>query len=399
MAPPKSIRGMQELTGRMAALNRFISRSADKGLPFFKVLRQGKGFQWTNECQRAFDDLKKYLAVSPLLIKPCDGDTLYLYLAVSDEAVSAVLTVEREREHKPVYYMSKVLQGAELRYTKLEKLALAVIVAGRKLRPYFLSHQVIALTNHPLKRILSSPETSGRMTKWAVELSEYEIEYQPWPTIKAQILADFIVEMETMETESSTPTWMVHVDGSSTSGGSGAGVLLESPQGDQFQYTIRFRFPATNNEAEYEALIIGVKLALAAGARRLVAHSDSQLVVNQVRGDYEAKEVKMKGYLTRINELLTCLENLEVKQIPRTENDIADRLAKLGSSITIIDSRNITLLTYDQDEADVEGLDILCAHQDEPSCRDEITNYLLNGGIPQDPSEARKLIGELPDSP
>ncbi|XP_073152672.1 uncharacterized protein [Henckelia pumila] len=234
MAPLKSIKGMQELAGRMAALNRFISRSADRGLPFFKVLRQGKGFRWTEECQHAFEDLKKYLVASPLLVKLRDGDTLLLYLAISTKSISAVLTVDREREHKPMYYISKVMQGAELRYTNIEKLALALVVAGRKLRPYFLSHQVVALTNHPLKRILSSPEASGRMTKWAIELSEYEIEYQPRPAIKAQVLADFIVEMETNGAGVSAPTWTIHVDGSSTSGGSGAGVLVESPQGDQF---------------------------------------------------------------------------------------------------------------------------------------------------------------------
>lgn len=115
MAPPKSTKGMQELAGRMAALNRFISRSADKGLPFFKVLRQGKSFTWSEECQQAFNNLKKYLSTPPLLVKPREGDTLLLYLAVSPEAVSAVLTVEREREHRPIYYVSKVLQGAELR--------------------------------------------------------------------------------------------------------------------------------------------------------------------------------------------------------------------------------------------------------------------------------------------
>ncbi|XP_073025237.1 uncharacterized protein [Primulina eburnea] len=198
--------------------------------------------------------------------------------------------------------------------------------------------------------------------------------------------------METMETEISTPTWIIHVDGSSTPGGSGAGVLVESPQGDQFQYAIRFWFPVSNNEAEYEALIIRIKLALAAGARNLVAYSDSQLVVNQVLGDCEAKEIKMKGYLTKVNELLTCLENFEVKQIPRTENNTADRLVKLGSSITIIDNIKITLLSYDKDESEVGDLDILCAHEDEPSWRDEIVKYLLNGGLPSDPSKARKFI-------
>lgn len=172
MAPPKSIKRMQELTRRMDALNRFISRSVDKGLPFFKVLRQGKGFRWTEECQQAFSNLKKYLSTSPLLVKPCEGDTPLLYLAVFSEAVSAVLTVEREREHKHVYYISKVLQGAELQCACIEKLSLALLVADKKLHSYFLSHQVITLTNHLLKKIFSSPEVSGMMTKWVVELSE-----------------------------------------------------------------------------------------------------------------------------------------------------------------------------------------------------------------------------------
>ncbi|XP_073119762.1 uncharacterized protein [Henckelia pumila] len=154
MNPPKSVKGIQELTGRLAALNRFISRSADKGLPFFKMLRSGKGFQWTEECQQAFDELKVHLTSPPLLVKPNEGDTLLIYLAISAEAVSAVLVSEVGREHKPVYYISRTLHGAELRYTKIEKLALALVIAARKLRPYFHSHPIIVLTNHPLKQII-----------------------------------------------------------------------------------------------------------------------------------------------------------------------------------------------------------------------------------------------------
>ncbi|XP_073138220.1 uncharacterized protein [Henckelia pumila] len=334
MTPPKSIKGLQELAGRIVALNRFISRSADKGLSFFKVLRQGKGFRWTEECQHAFNDLKKYLMASPLLVKPDERDTLLLYLAVSSEAVSAVLTVEREQEHKHVYYVSKVLQGAELCHTNIEKLALAIIVACRKLRPYFLSHQITALTNHPLKKILSSPEASG----------------------------------------------------------SGAGVLVQNPQGDKFQYAIRFRFSSSNNEVEYEALIIVIKLALAAGARKLVAYSDSQLVVNQVQGTYEAKENNMKKYLSRVRDLLMRLENFEMKQIPRAENEVADQLAKLGSSSIGIDSRKITLITCDKEEVEAESLDVLCANHDEPSWNDEIIKYFLDGELPPQQDQARKLM-------
>ncbi|KAL0298937.1 UNVERIFIED_CONTAM: Retrovirus-related Pol polyprotein from transposon opus [Sesamum radiatum] len=266
MSPPKSIREVQKLAGRLAALNRFISRSADKGLPFFKILRAEQSL---------------------------NGETLYLYLAVSENAVSSVLVRQENREHLPVYYVSKVLQGAEPRYSQIEKLALSLVIAARKLRPYFQSHQVTVLTNHPLKQLLASPKLSGRMVKWAVELSEYGIEFHPRPAIKAQVLADFVVELAYDEASISTPTWSVYVDGSSTPTGSGAGVALESPQGDKFEYAIKLDFPSSNNEAEYEAFLVGCELALAAGAKRIVIYSDSQLVVNQVQGSYEARDEKM----------------------------------------------------------------------------------------------------------
>ncbi|KAL0291122.1 UNVERIFIED_CONTAM: Retrovirus-related Pol polyprotein from transposon [Sesamum calycinum] len=166
MSPPKSIREVQKLAGRLAALNRFISRSADKGLPFFKILRGGAKFEWSKNGQEAFDELKKYLVSPPLLTKPETGETLYLYLAVSENAVSSVLVRQENREHLPVYYVSKVLQGAEPRYSQIEKLALSLVIAARKLRPYFQSHQVTVLTNHPLKQLLASPKLSGRMVKW-----------------------------------------------------------------------------------------------------------------------------------------------------------------------------------------------------------------------------------------
>ncbi|KAK4403977.1 hypothetical protein Sango_0766300 [Sesamum angolense] len=113
MKPPKTIQEVQRLTGRLAALNRFISRSSDRGLPFFKVLKKIEKFQWTPQCQEAFEKLKEYLTSPPLLTKPKDEETLYLYLATSQGAISAVLTREEGRDHLPVYYVSKTLQGAE----------------------------------------------------------------------------------------------------------------------------------------------------------------------------------------------------------------------------------------------------------------------------------------------
>ncbi|KAL0355701.1 UNVERIFIED_CONTAM: hypothetical protein Sradi_4017000 [Sesamum radiatum] len=157
------------------------------------------------------------------------GETLYLYMAVSKSAVSSVLVRKEKREHHPVYYFSKVLQGAEPRYSQIEKLALSLVTTARKLRPHFQSHQVIVLTNHPLKQVLASPELSGRMVKWAMELSEFSIEFRPRPAIKAQLLADFIVELANDEASISTPTWSLYVDGSSTSMESRVGIVIDSP--------------------------------------------------------------------------------------------------------------------------------------------------------------------------
>ena len=119
---------------------------------------------------------------------------MYLYLAVTEYAISGALVREENKVQWPVYYINKRLVDAEMRYPEMEKLALALVIATRKLRPYFHSHPVWVLTNYPLRQVLQKLDALGRLLKWAIELSQFEIEYQPRPVIKGQALADFIDE-------------------------------------------------------------------------------------------------------------------------------------------------------------------------------------------------------------
>ena len=138
--------------------------------------------------------MKKYLSSPPLLNPSRLGEELYLYIAVSQAAVSAALVREEERSQWPIYFISRAFRGAEERYPRMEKLAFALVTAARKLKPYFQAHTIIVLTDQPLKKAMSSPEAAERIALWAIELSEFDVQYRPRTAVKGQIVANFIAE-------------------------------------------------------------------------------------------------------------------------------------------------------------------------------------------------------------
>ena len=169
MLPPSNVKDIQHLTGRIAALSRFVSKASDKCQPFFQILK--KAFHWDAHYEEAFTALKTYLSSPPVLVSPSEGELLTLYMAISDFSTSAVLVRERDRVQQPVYYYNRALRGAEERYPKMEKLILALVTTSRKLRPYFQAYTVEVSTEYPMKQILHKLETLGRLIKWAIELS------------------------------------------------------------------------------------------------------------------------------------------------------------------------------------------------------------------------------------
>ena len=184
----------------------------------------------------------------------------------------------------------------------MEKLAFALVTAARKLKPYFQAHTIIVLTNQPLRKAMSSLEAAGWMVLWAIKLSEFDIQYCPRTAIEGQAVADFIAEfahLEGWEVGAAT-RWSIHTDGSSNRRARGAGVVIQTPEGDKIECMIRLDFVTTNNEAEYKALVVGLGLAKAASAENVVLHCNSQVVTSQINGDYECKNKRMKRYLEEV---------------------------------------------------------------------------------------------------
>ncbi|XP_061363519.1 uncharacterized protein LOC133307115 [Gastrolobium bilobum] len=286
----------------------------------------------------------------PVLSKPEPGDTLILYLAVGEQAINVVMIKETDKGQEPIYFISRALQGAEVRYQKLEKVAFALLITARRLRLYFQGHQIIVRTNQPIRQVLHKPDLAGRMTNWAIELSEHDITYESRKAIKSQALADFIMELTPMNPEHNKygDAWKVYVDGSSNDKGSGAGIILESPEGVTIEHSLNLGFPISNNQAEYEALIAGLMQAKEHGAKKVKIFNDSQLVTSQIEGKYQAKGSLLMQYLSKIQEMMTDFDKVQRQPIvPYLEKGILPE-DRLESKKLVRDAAQYTIVNDQQ---------------------------------------------------
>jgi ribonuclease HI len=341
MEAPATIKDVQKVTGCMAALNRFISRLGERGLPFFKLLKCQDKFQWTEEAERTLQDLKYHLQSPPILSAPLPGEDLLLYIATTTHVVSSAIVVKRGEEghafgvQRPVYFISEFLSESKVRYPAVQKLLYAILITSRNLRHYFDEYKITVITDFPLADILHNQDATGRISKWAVELGALSIDFKPRTAINSQALVDFMAEWR--ENQVPTPVdkpqhWTMYFDGSLKLDGGDAWVLLISPRGEQLKYVLQILWAVSNNEAEYEALLHGLRLAIALGIKRLLVYGDSLLVIQQVNKEWDCNKETMDAYVQEVRKLESKFSGLEVHHVLREHNVGADTLSKLGST-------------------------------------------------------------------
>src|SRR3954463_7580155 len=264
------LKDVQRLTGCVAAVSQFISRLGEKATPLYKLLRKADKFVWDETADAALQELKRVLSSAPILAAPIASQPMLLYLAATNRVISIVIVVERQEEgHKygvqrPVYYVSEVLTESKQRYPHFQKLAYGIFLGSRKLSHYFQEHPMTVVSAAPQASIMNNSNATGRVAKWGIELSTFDINYKARNVIKSQVLADFIADWT--EAPEGTPMpepdpWIMHFDGSKGHQGSGAGVTLKSPTGEELKCVLQIHFMATNNMAEYEALPDGLRIA------------------------------------------------------------------------------------------------------------------------------------------
>ncbi|GJR89569.1 reverse transcriptase domain-containing protein [Tanacetum coccineum] len=283
---------MQRLSDKLTALNRFLSKAAERALPCLDTLRKctnNKDFYWMTEAEEAFQAMKKLIVELPTLTAPKKEEELVVYLSAANKAISVVLLVERGGRQASIHYVSIMLQGAEINYPPMEKLALTLVHAARRLRKYFQGYAIKVITNKPINQILNNQEATGRLAKWGIELEVYGIKYTLRSAIKGQEKA-----------------WKNRKSWSRPH--------PNNPEGAEYPYSLRLYFASLNNDAEYEALLAGLRIATKMKVEKMHAFVDSKLVASQVEGSYKAKAVQYEGLTKGV-----LIEELNERSVDTTE--------------------------------------------------------------------------------
>ena len=430
MPPPQKLKELRTLQGHLAYIRRFISNLSGRVQPFSKLMKKGAPFVWDKECQNCFDSIKRYLLNPPVLAAPVKGHPLILYIAAQPSSLGALLAqYNDEGKEVACYYLSRTMVGAECNYSPIEKLCLALIFALKKLRHYMLAHgiQLVARAD-PIKYLLSQPTLTGRLAKWVLLMTEFDITFVPQKAVKGQALVEFLAahpvpddspliaelpDQEVFTTEIEAP-WELYFDGASrvedTLNGAprrraGAGLVFKNPRGGVMYHSFSLLKECSNNEAEYEALIFGLLLALSMEVCSLWVHGDSQLIVRQVNGVYEVRKPELMSYCEAAQKLMIEFKHIEILHVPRSRNALADALAKLAAALALPEGKSAQVTVEERwllpavlelipEEHEVNTV-TACAVEDD-DWRKPFIDYFKHGTLPDDAVKRRQLQRRLP---
>ncbi|XP_070665206.1 uncharacterized protein [Malus domestica] len=307
-----------------------------------------------------------------------------IYLLGCIESSSKLCLIRKELGAQlPVFYTSKAFIDVKTRYPKIKKLILALVVASRKLRPYFQGHLVIVMTRIPTlhgdkslgigilhSKIHPKPKRCNHTARKRLGSSRALL------AVPAPPHGDF---------------WPLQIDGSSNHQGFEAGLVLTTPNGSMLKQAITLSFKASNNEAEYEVLLAGFRLANDLVVKKLAICSDSQLITNETSGEFATKHPKMARYLKKVREQLATFQAYTLTQVPQTKNAHADALASLGFALDYQLRRSILVEYLEKPKIDEEPAVKMVQINIILSWQDPIINYLVNGTFPADRLKSRKL--------
>ncbi|XP_050890237.1 uncharacterized protein LOC127095610, partial [Lathyrus oleraceus] len=335
MPAPRTEREVRGFLGRLNYISRFISHMTATCEPIFKLLRKDQAVEWNSDCQMAFERIGQYLQEPPILIPPVQGRPLFMYLTVLEKSMGCVLGQHDEtgRKEHAIYYLSKRFTDCETRYSLLEKTCCALAWAARRLRQYMICHTTLLISKmDPIKYIFEKPALTGRLARWQMLLSEYDIQYVSQKAIKGSVLSDYLANQPVEDYQSLKFDFpdedIMLVKDCEIPG------LDEGPEpGSRWKlmFDARLCFDCTNNIAEYEACILGIEAAIDLRIKILEVCGDSALVIYQVKGEWETRDTKLIPYRAYVMELIKYFDEITFRHIPRTENQIADALAMLAS--------------------------------------------------------------------
>ena len=407
----KQVRGF---LGRLNYIARFISQLTATCEPIFKLLRKNQVVKWNENCQNAFDKIKEYLKEPPILHPPVPGRPLILYLTVLDGSMGCVLGQHDgtgKKEHV-IYYLSKKFTDCEQRYSSLEKTCCVLAWTAHRLRQYMLSHTTWLVSKmDPIKYIFEKPALTGRIARWQMLLSEFNIVYVIQKAIKGSALAEYLAQQPiddyqpmqpefpdedimtlfVSEDDGNERKWILFFDGSSNALGHGIGAVLISPEKQYIPMTARLCFDCTNNIAEYEACAMGIRAAIEYKARRLNVYGDSALVIHQVKGEWETRDQKLIPYKAYIRGLVEYFDEIEFHHISREDNQLADALATLSSMFAISQEEELPMIKMQSHENPVY-CNFIEEEVDGKPWYFDIKRYLQNREYPDSASENDKRM-------